>query len=403
MKLTRDHIITYALMFTAMFGIKLTTSLFSIYLDEIGISLANIGIIYAIGGLVGGLVHFPIGELVDTYGRKILLIIGTAGYPIFAIGVAIARSAPQFAALDVMVEFFGTVFWVAIMANLFDVVRKGKEGREISYSNIMIYSAAASAPFIAGFISQLFGFVNLFYISAIIGVSAIPLAFLMREQIPKKKKFKLVNLKKKLVDVFRLYEFKLFAIIDISLNFIWTIWVIYMPIYLENQGFSNSLIGTIVSVNYIAIALLQIPLGKLIDKNQRNASYILIPGFFIMWIAGYAVIAAKKFITIIIYRVCLEIGSELAYDPIHANISHVAPKRMHGGAYSLLTTGTSLAYAFASVVGGFIADKFGIPFVLKMVSILSLIVGVVLIFVKKHKTKLKLSYEKYLKKKRKMK
>ena len=277
-KIRRDLVIVNVLLINIVLGAGLTTSLLSVYLDKMGISLTNVGIIFAFGAIIAGFLRLPIGCAVDCFGKKGFVILGAVGYPLFAIGVALARTVPQFIGLDIMIEIFAAIFWTAFSAHYFDLLSKGNEGIEIAQKNMFHYGAASMAPFLAGLIADRLGFANLFYISALIAAIGIPIAVLsIKEHNKCKTCFSFKSLEQEYKDVFKIKGFKTILFVLLVNNITWSFWAIYMPIYLVNHGFNFSEIGLIITGIWVSTMLIQIPIGKAIDKFP--AKWILIPGF----------------------------------------------------------------------------------------------------------------------------
>ncbi len=364
------------LMFNVVFGVSLSTSLLSLYLSRVGVSLVDIGAIFAIGALVGALFRIFVGAGTDHLGRKRFIQAGIIGYILFALGLIAASRVFHFVALNLLLEISGAIFWTAYSAYFFDIVRKGKEGVDIGARNVVLYSSSAAAPLLAGFAARYLGFNILFLISAAIIFAGFLFATLMSETV-KTKSVHIEDFSKEYFDIINLKGFKtIFAIIFIS-NFIWTFWYIYMPIYLDNSGLSVDKIGLILTSMIGIGALLQHPLGRQMDV--KPAKYILIPGFFIIWLFGLSFFAFKNFYAFLVNRIILGFGFDASYWPAVSIFARITPKKEHGGGWALLMAGASAAYGIGALVGGWLTQHFTIELVLQGVSFLSLAIGILII------------------------
>ena len=183
MKINKNIILLSAISFNVALSIALVKSFLSIYLHEIGITLISIGLIYAAGAIAAGILRLPLGGLISKYGPKPLMIIGAACYPLFAIGVSIAETTPFFIVLKIIFEIVGAVFWTAFWVYLYDTIIKGEEGRSITFTGVFRKLPFFIGPFIAGIIISLFGFKNLFYLSAVIGIISVFVVSMVKDYL----------------------------------------------------------------------------------------------------------------------------------------------------------------------------------------------------------------------------
>ena len=186
---SRELIPAYILNFVTVFGVTLSLSFLPIYLNQLNISLVEIGIIFAIASIVAGIARFPVGHLVESYGRKPLLLIGAIGYPIFAIGLMLADTTSHFVALKLLLEITVAIFWTAMYTHLYDIFKKKRAGRQLAIRNITSGLAAILAPVTAGFVIITYGFIPLFITSAVVGVTALfIIAFFIKESRPNRRR-----------------------------------------------------------------------------------------------------------------------------------------------------------------------------------------------------------------------
>ncbi len=385
MNIRKELLYIYSLVLIVTFGYHLISHFLPIYLDSLGISLLNIGVIYAFAAIIAGILRFPVGAISDTFGRRPLLLIGVLGYPLFAILIAFSQNTFFFASAKVIFNIFSMVFWVGIGAYLFDVVSKKHEGRQIAGGNIVSCLSAAVAPLIAGVIIASLGFTNLFYISAAVTASAIPLALLIEKNKTRKhKKIKIdwEYLQKEYSDIINSKGFRIVAFICVLTNFVWAFWYLLFPIYLTQLGFSTVVIGGVLTVNLLFIAFFHLFLGKWTDS--MSGRWLIIPGFFLMWLSGYALIWTRNLIGYALSRIGYSTGISMSWHPAYASLARRTPKKEHGGAVGLFGAVTSLAYAFGALIAGWMAEVYSVKFALMTSSTIALIMGVILLLMSKH-------------------
>jgi len=378
MVLRRELVLANVFLLNMVFGIGLVTSLLSVYLSTIGISLINVGLIFAFGAIAAGFLRLLIGAIVDCYGKRKFIIIGAIGFPLFAVGITIAKTVPQFIGLDIMLELFAAVCWTALSAHYFDLLRKGKEGVEMSQRNLFYYSATAMAPIVAGLLADRMGFINLFYIGALITAIGFPIAITsIKDHYNPKKCFSLKDFEKEYKDVFKIKGFNTINFVLLMNNITWTFWAIYMPIYLDRQGFSFSEIGLIITAMWVVGALMQIPLGKAIDKVP--AKWLLIPGFGLVFLGGLIFFSLRNYFTYLVGRAIAGLGWDFSYWPAVGLFARVTPRKEHGAAWAALMAGVAISYGIGAIIGGFLTNNFGIEKVLYASAFVSLLSGLALV------------------------
>jgi len=372
----KQFILAVIMMFNVVFGITLTTSLLSLYLNKIGISLSSIGMIFAVGAIAAGFLRLLIGAATDHFGRKKFVFCGIAGYVLFALGLVLAGEFFHFVALNLLLEISGAIFWTAFSAYFFDLLKKGKEGIEIGERNAILYGSATLAPLVAGLIVRFADFNALFLASAGIVLLALLPAIRIKETI-KAKSADIFDFRREYNDILNIKGFKTIFIIIFLSNFVWTFWYIYMPIYLNNAGIATDKIGILLSTMTGIGALMQHPMGKKIDKLP--AKWILIPGFFAFWLGGIMFFMFKNFYWYLLSRTVLGIGSDATYWPAVGIFARITPKREHGGGWAVLMTGAAFAYGIGALLGGWLTERFTIELVLKGAAFMALAITLIII------------------------
>jgi len=372
--------------FNVALSFGLVSSFLPIYLNQQGISLLNIGLIFAFGAMIAGIFRFPIGKVTDKIGRRPIMLLGAIGYPVFALGIILSNTTADFISIKLLIEIFGALFWTGFWAYVYDMLHKGHEGRELAWSKIIMFGlSGALAPFIGGYIIALYGFTPLFYLAALVGLINIIFIWMIVKDC-KRTLQPLETIKKfehELVDEYKhiinIKKFRVYLSIGILHNIVWAIWYVYMPIYLMNEGMAIQQIGIMISLLYVSYMITMYPLGKLIDKFPSK--YLIIPGFLLMWLAGYSFLMFKDFAKLTLSRVAMGFGLDLTWEPMAARLTHITSKQQHGSTIGLFKAINAVAIGLTTVAAGYLSGIFGIKEVLWGASSLSLVIGLALIFV----------------------
>ncbi|MBI2040562.1 MAG: MFS transporter [DPANN group archaeon] len=371
----KQFALAYLINFVIVLGMGFVTSLLSVYLASQNISLTNIGFIFAFGAIAAGFLRIPIGACVDYFGRRKFIIAGSIGFVVYGVGIAFATTVPDFIALNLLFEIVAAVFWTAFTAFYMDILEKGLEGKQLAIRNTFGYVATAASPVIAGLIASAVGFKSLFLAGAAVAAVAIPAALAISMKTNSKNIC--FDIKQEYSDVTNVRGFNIVLITLIAHTLVWTFWSIYMPIYLKENGVSLASIGLILTSIWGIGAVLQIPLGKLIDKYP--ARWILVPGFFLVWVGGLLFFQFQNFLNYLVSRVIMGLGFDLAYWPAIGVFARHTPKKINGAGWAALMAGVNIVYGLAALAGGFLTDNFGIDLVLYASSFLAIIIGILLI------------------------
>jgi MFS transporter, DHA1 family, multidrug resistance protein len=369
--------------FNTALSFTLVSSFLPIYLDMQGISLSSIGFIFAFGAMVAGILRFPIGTITDRIGRRPLMLLGAIGYPIFAIGVLSSTTSTEFVTVKLLIEIFGAVFWTAFWAYIYDIIHRGKEGRDLSYSNMLIGIHAVLAPAIGGFVIAYYAFSYLFYLSIAIGfINIIFIAFIINEKVYNTRE-SVQQIREDIVneyrDIMSIKKFRIYLAIGSLHNITWAIWYVYMPIYLRNIGVSFQQIGIILAAMGLVAISTQYPIGKLIDKFPSK--YLIIPGFILVWMSGYIFLAVQDFAGIVLSRASMSFGFSLRWNPLVARLSHITSRKEHGGITGLFRAGNALTVGVVTVIAGYLSEIYGIKAILWGASTFSLLIAFILLFI----------------------
>jgi MFS family permease len=143
--------------------------------DELDVSKAGVGLLYAIAVGAEFLVLFPAGSFADRFGRKRVLVPALAGLAVMVILLPLATSALTLALLLVLFAFTTGFSGVPPAAVLSDVVPGEHSARAVGLFRFCGDLGFFLGPLVAGASSSQFGFKTAFAITAILPVVALVL------------------------------------------------------------------------------------------------------------------------------------------------------------------------------------------------------------------------------------
>ena len=145
--------------------------------EEAGLSAAAIGNLLTLSGLIGLIVSYPNGLMVDRFGRKMTLIPGLLVLALSAYMLAGISSIEDVLLMIIVFSIGSTVSMGASEAFAMDLAPEDRRGAFLGVWTLFRNAGAVGAPLLIGAISDQFGFAPGFYVvGAILIVSALFMA-----------------------------------------------------------------------------------------------------------------------------------------------------------------------------------------------------------------------------------
>ncbi len=279
--------VLYILNFLLGMHIALIVYFNASFLESKGISDEYLGSLFIIGSIMGMVVYYILPKLLTKLGVyklvlystiiEILLFIGIGHITIIPIvlllfSLSLATYIPISYGLDILLEAYTT--------------NESDTGNGRSSFLTMINFAYVISPFIAGVVLSLSGFPILYTLAAII---LIPFVIIFKINFNKYKsvKYNTVPIFPTLKLIYANANLFNIFIIQFLIRFFFAWMVVYTPIYLiKDIGFSLADTGLIFSIILIPFILLEIPLGRYVDKLYGEKEFLIF-GFLIMAISSY--------------------------------------------------------------------------------------------------------------------
>ncbi len=229
-----------------------------VYLQQMGASPIEIGIILGAFGATMTFTHIPAGHLADRLGRRPLLvlawIIGVAATLI----MALAYSLPV---LIVGLLLYGCTAFVASPLDSYTTAARGRwtVGRAITFISTAFNAGAVMGPILGGRIADHYGFRTVFTIAAgVFVISAVIVSF-VRSQ-PRDRH----DPENPPAGLMRNRRFIGFLVVYFLVAFAAYVPQPLSPNFLKNQqGLSLSSIGELISLTYLGTTILNLVLGQL--------------------------------------------------------------------------------------------------------------------------------------------
>lgn len=375
--------LTLMLSIVFLFGLTmgLVNTFLPIYMNFVGVSLAGIGVVYALGIFTDGFSRLFTGPFGDFYSKKLLILGALAIVPPYIYGITLAQTTSHFILLKIVYSFIVGVFWTALMGLYLDKIPMRHTGRQIAKRHVFSGLAAAIAGFSAGFLINLLGFIRLYQIALVISFLPIFLTLALSERSSKRHMPSFLEAKQEYKDILLTKGALLlisFGLVQASVHIVWNT---YTPLYLEQIGMSLPLIGILLAGMSVGKILVHVPRGIIIDKF--HAKWMIIPGFFIAWISGFIFLEVRSFVSLLASRFGVWLGADFIWQPSIARLSEMTPKQKHAGAIGLFYSIAFIGAGFATLLASYLVGMLGIRATMEYFLAALLIYGTLLLFFNK--------------------
>lgn len=325
----------------------------SLYVQELGASVRQIGLFFTIASIAPLFLQILGGWLSDAAGRLQAIAIGSvagAGAYLFYIFAPSWQWLLPASVLTAMAVAFVSPSFQAFVAQ---ESTEETRGRVYGATSTMYMVVNIVGPMLGGMIAQGLSFRAVFIVAfALYGVAAVIRVIMARVASRKSRseagqpeRPSLSGLRQSLVSVFGLiaagglitWIFISDGVRDVAFGLTDQL----MPVYLENEmGLSLMQIGSLQSISALVAMALMSPAGWLSDKKGERVGIV---GGFALIAAGWSIfLVGTTFWHFIASRIVTGIGWAFI-DPAYSSlISKAVPDRLRGTAFGLLSTSLGL-------------------------------------------------------------
>lgn len=168
---------TYAFVLTT--GGSMLSSIFNVYLNNLGVSREAIGYVSSLTSLTFLLVADAVGKACDTLGRKPLLVITPVLYMIMWIGIGLIANVYMKILLWILP--FYALFITGATSSVSDLTSEKERGRGIGILNSFVGLGNFAGGILGGNLADFFGPRNTFVFSSVFAVASFFMALKMEE------------------------------------------------------------------------------------------------------------------------------------------------------------------------------------------------------------------------------
>lgn len=362
--------------FLFMFSLTLVSSFLSLYLDELEIGLLSIGLIFAIGIFIAGLVGVFVGFYGDEFSKKKIILASVISGIIFSLILILTKSVYGVAISKVVLEIARSLSFIGFFSYLYDFVDKKIISTLTSAVFVSSMFGSFLSPIVSGYLINNYSFNYIFVLSLIIMSLVFVIALFFLED----KKFKVKKLKitKEVEDLTKNLHFWKITVISSIIVVISVFFLIYLPIYLKDIGWNYEMIGLLFGGATFVLMVMQIPLGKFLTKFKSR--FVMTGSNVILSMFIYVITILYSFFWIFLSNLFVQISLNTASIKANLVITGITNKKEHGGAIAIFNFVKNSLLALCTFLSAVLIINIGFVKTFFLFSILSFIVALIYYF-----------------------
>ncbi len=327
-----------------------------LYIEEIGGGDAEVGLATTTFALAAIAARPLMGRLVDTWGRKPILLIGAGAFVLAPLSYILVRSVPALLAARMFHGVGIAAFTTAYFALVADVTSRARWGAAIGVAGIApSISLILASPLGTGLVQRT-SFPIVFLGAALAALLSFIIALLIRE--PKRQSTAYLTTNPRtpgLLDVARLRGVLAPSLATVTLGLSYGAIFTFLPLFGRDRSLGN--VGFFFSASGIAIMLSRSFAGRLSDRVGRIA--IILPMFFVLAISSAGLNWTYGLAMLIVMAIIYGIGFGGTRVGLDTMVVDSAPGRARGTALGLLYLCLDSGVAIGGMVMGVLADLAG--------------------------------------------
>jgi MFS family permease len=339
--------------------------------QEFGVSPTEVGLAVGLFGVGRLITSVPAGYLSQKYGRRFVLIAGTASNFLGTTMVAISPSFGWLVGWRIISGLGSSMFTVGVSVYLRDVSTPEARGRYLSLQELSILVGVTVGPLIGGFVGERLGLrVPLFLDAAVmLGALALVVALVPETRpgaVPRGRPgqsspatrlaapvppgaFRRLLLNPGFIFV-GLFEL---MIVANRQGGRFTV----MPLYGEAKGFGPEQLGVFISITHFPQFFATLAAGFLSDRFGRK--FTIIPATALIALGILVFIHSDSFPELMLSGLLLGLGEGLASPPMLAFFADIAPPGLEGVTMGLYRTFGGAGSLVGALLLGAVADLSG--------------------------------------------
>jgi len=369
---TKDYILILLCVLFASFTTNVFMIIVPTYVLDIGGSDAITGFMMTGLTISGIITRIFFGPLIDRWGRKKTLMLGSSLFALNTLAYCFIKSIPGLFILRIFNGISQGIFFPVPPTIVADVVPKGRLVDGIGFFGATSSLGFAAASFVGLSIYQNYGATMLFALSFLCAAISVIFASLVKDRyVVENEDINTINKKRiQLPKVSMIFEFSI--LLTSLINFFILFSNSSVSNFLINCGLSRGIskISLFFVVNHIVNIIVRLMTGKIARKINENV--LISFGIVCTFLAMVLIAFAHNIYIMLIASILLGIGVTMIQQLIHVKILHGVEENRRGVANSTFQLLGDIGNGVGATVWGNVASYGGyfITFILAAASTL---------------------------------
>lgn len=365
---TRHFILLMLMSFFMNLIMNMQMPVIPMYTINIGGSNSTIGTITGIFTLSSVLFRPWFGNLLDTKGRRVILLAGIIILTLASLSYGFTQAIIVLFVIRFLHGIGFSAQTTAAGTITSDIVPASRLGEGISYSGIVMTAAGAVGPIVGLYIAQKHSYKMFFIICFVLGVAAFISSLTINyEEKEKSGASSLFRISKtendnkgglsiaKFIEKTALKPSIVLFIMMLAGSSIFT----FIPTYALSKDIKD--IGIFFTVNSIAYLVVRPVTGRISDKY--GASKVIIPGMLLM-ILGLVILAfANSLVLFLVVGIVYGFGFSAAQPTLNVVMLRMCPEERRGAANATFFSAMDIGIGLGAVIWGIVSQKLGFSYV----------------------------------------
>lgn len=347
---TKDFLLIILMNLLLFFGFQMLIPTLPVYVINLGGEEAMAGLVIGIFTASAVLVRPYAGMLLDSHGRKIVLVVGLI---IFMVSVLGYNWAPTVFFLLILRFIHGFGWGAASTATgtiAADIIPKSRLGEGMGFFGLAGTLAMAAAPLVGLSIIDRFGFSTLFFFSAaLVAVSLVVVSFITFKDVSKGREEQKVKP--------ALFEKAAWrpSLVMFFITMTYGAVVAFIALYADQRQVGN--IGLFFTVYAITLLVSRPLLGKLAD--QKGFNKVVIPGIVLIILTMAVLSQAASLVVFLLAGIIYGVGFGAVQPSLQAMVVQNIPPNRRGAANGTFFSAFDLGIGAGSLIWGAVSQAVG--------------------------------------------
>ncbi|CAN5649137.1 MFS transporter [soil metagenome] len=333
---------------------------FSLFAEQLGISLVVLGLINTIGGLTSLTTAFPIGAISDRVSRARVIRSGMIGFMLATAAIALAENEFPLILGRILLAMSAVSVFRICAAHLGDVVSRERRSLAFGAYATALGSGVTVGSFLGGYLGDRYSLSMAYWVAsaAALGGLIFALIFLKPpEQVRRRGSER--NIRRDFGELITSRPMLQVAIASILVSFSYAGTITtFFPLRAENLGLTTAQIGTIFAVRGVVSTVGRIPSGILARYvGDRTILISTLVVECVVMLGLWRATGSAWFFALLAFEGFAYGGFMVSSQTF---VTNHAREEIRGSAIGLYATATGLGATLAPLSLGILADAFGL-------------------------------------------